>query len=115
MGNVNRGKQELNLVITDAGLGCFRFNPTDVVHEFLHALGFYHMQSASDRDDFVTIAWQNIAEGREENFIKFDAEVISHFGIEYDIRSIMHYGAYAYSKNGFATVIPHVSFISSKS
>lgn len=31
-----------------------------VIHELLHALGFHHQQSASDRDEFVKIHWQNI-------------------------------------------------------
>lgn len=34
-----------------------------VSHEFLHALGFFHEQSRPDRDDFVTIQYENIQEG----------------------------------------------------
>lgn len=34
-----------------------------VEHEILHALGFFHEQSRYDRDDFLTIQFQNILEG----------------------------------------------------
>jgi hypothetical protein len=34
----------------------------------LHALGFYHQQSATERDDFVTILWENIEPGNVSVF-----------------------------------------------
>uniref|UniRef100_A0A915K1E7 Metalloendopeptidase n=1 Tax=Romanomermis culicivorax TaxID=13658 RepID=A0A915K1E7_ROMCU len=58
------GKQILSL-----GHGCL--NRGVMMHELLHALGFFHEQSRNDRDNFVNIVWSNIAEGMEDQFHKF--------------------------------------------
>ena len=34
-----------------------------IIHELLHALGFEHMHSATDRDKYVEIKWKNIQKG----------------------------------------------------
>lgn len=36
-----------------------------VVHEMMHALGFFHEQSRADRDKFIKIHFENIVEGIE--------------------------------------------------
>lgn len=58
--NVGRigGAQEINY----ESPGCLTRYGT-VQHEMLHALGFYHEQSETDRDDYVTINWDNITPG----------------------------------------------------
>lgn len=55
------GRQALNLQPNEPGVGCFRLGT--IAHEFLHALGFYHQQSTSDRDNYVDIIWRNIDDG----------------------------------------------------
>ena len=79
-----------------------------VVHEMLHALGFWHEHSRPDRDAHVHIEWDNIVDGAERNFNKaVDVDVL---GTEYDFGSIMHY-----PDNGFSvqystkkTIVPVV-------
>lgn len=58
VGNRRVGKQSLSI-----GTNCDRI--ATIEHEFLHALGFWHEQSRSDRDDYVKIMWDRITEGTE--------------------------------------------------
>ncbi|XP_050737057.1 zinc metalloproteinase nas-13-like [Eriocheir sinensis] len=76
-----------------------------VLHEMYPALGFYHEQSRYDRDDYVTIMWDNIEAGYEHNFDTYSESIISGFGEDYDYGSVMHYSAYAFSANGEKTIV----------
>ncbi|KAK9503994.1 hypothetical protein O3M35_010442 [Rhynocoris fuscipes] len=78
-------------------------------HELLHALGFHHQQSASDRDNYVTIHWKNIRRGTERNFKRYSRSRITDLGVGYDYDSVMHYSTHAFSKNGRPTITPKVS------
>jgi len=104
-------KQRLNLQIYPVGTGCFRMGT--IVHEFMHTLGIYHQQSASNRDDYVRIAEENIQENRLHNFNKYSKTEVDDFNQEYDYGSVMHYSAYAFTKNGEMTIIPKNPNISS--
>jgi hypothetical protein len=46
--------------------------------------------------------------GLEYAFNKYDASYINNFGVPYDYGSVMHYGPYAFSKNGLKTIEPKV-------
>ena len=96
--------QQLNFQLYPLDSGCFRIGT--IIHEFLHALGFYHQQSTHDRDDFVKIVKENIEAGKEGNFNIYDKTVVSDFGIPYDYGSVLHYSQYAFSHNGEKTIVP---------
>ena len=81
-----------------------------IVHEFLHAIGFFHMQSSTDREDYVRIAWDHIEEGYAHNFNAYGSDEVTSFGLKYDVQSIMHYSAYSFTKDGYATLIPNVIY-----
>ncbi|XP_053576764.1 embryonic protein UVS.2-like [Bombina bombina] len=92
------GSQELNLDIN----GCMRLGKIE--HEMNHALGFFHEQNRSDRDDYVTIMTQYISESYFYNFEKLNT---NNLGVEYDYGSVMHYPSYAFSNtSGKDTIIP---------
>uniref|UniRef100_A0A8C5MLJ4 Metalloendopeptidase n=1 Tax=Leptobrachium leishanense TaxID=445787 RepID=A0A8C5MLJ4_9ANUR len=97
IGNVG-GKQVVNLDRT----GCM--GSGTVQHELLHTLGFYHEHSRSDRDDYVSINYQNINEG---NWPNFKIEATNNLGLPYDYLSVMHYQSTAYSnKPGEPSIVP---------
>lgn len=73
------------------------------IFDYVTALGFYHMQSAPDRDDYVTINWDNIKANKTHNFKKYDSSIVEHFNITYDFGSIMHYSATAFTKGKSVT------------
>lgn len=85
-------------------MGCFRLYT--IVHEFLHAIGFFHMQSATERNQYVKIVWDKIQNGTENNFDAYGTDVITNFNVEYDYGSVMHYGKTAFSIDGNDTIIP---------
>lgn len=77
----------------------------NTIHEIGHALGLWHEQSRADRDEYVTVYYENIQPGMEFNFDKrtTDGEDIG----EYDYGSLMHYPRWAFSRNGKDTIVPH--------
>lgn len=75
-----------------------------IAHEFLHLLGFPHMHSSNDRDNYIKVNYENIESSAFHNYKKRldDARC----GTSYDYQSIMHYAAYTFSKNGLPTIEP---------
>lgn len=101
VGNRHVGKQDLSIGSNCDGLGT-------VEHEFLHALGFWHEQSRYDRDDYVTIIWDQIEKGKEHNFNLFDETMSTDLGVPYDYSSVMHYSKTSFNKNREPTIITKI-------
>nr|BAE97360.1 nephrosin [Plecoglossus altivelis altivelis] len=74
-----------------------------VQHELLHAVGFNHEQTRSDRDMHVRILLENVISGQEHNFRKINT---INLGTPYDYGSVMHYSRFAFSKNRQPTIVP---------
>ncbi|XP_078139460.1 high choriolytic enzyme 1-like isoform X2 [Centroberyx gerrardi] len=74
-----------------------------IQHELLHALGFDHEQTRSDRDQHVRILLENVTPGQEHNF---DRIATRNLGTPYDYGSVMHYGRFDFSRNTLPTILP---------
>jgi len=108
-GYFNQGMQELNL----QDPGCVYYGT--IIHELIHGLGFYHEQMRPDRDNYITVNYQNVEFGQEPQFDKTEPNIISVYNLTYQGASIMHYGSYAFSSNGQPTMVsktnPSVPFV----
>lgn len=102
----------MNLAPSRPGCGCLKIGT--IMHEFLHALGFFHMHTDVDRDKYTIIAWHNILEPSYVNFQKYSSAESYAYGIDYDFGSVMHYTRDAFTKNGADTIITFVSLMGNK-
>ncbi|XP_059831398.1 astacin-like metalloendopeptidase isoform X2 [Hypanus sabinus] len=75
-----------------------------IQHQLMHALGFYHESSRSDRDDYVEVKMENVEKGSEINFkVKKSNNLVT----KYDYNSVLHFGRYAFSRSpGLPTIVP---------
>ncbi|NWI21207.1 MEP1B protein, partial [Crypturellus soui] len=101
VGNRQQGLQQLSI-----GANCDRIGT--IQHEFLHALGFWHEQSRSDRDDYVSIVWDRIQSGKEHNFNKYDDKTSDFLNVPYDYTSVMHYSKTAFRNGTEPTIVTNI-------
>ncbi|XP_024912616.1 low choriolytic enzyme-like [Cynoglossus semilaevis] len=88
-------------VVSLQRFGCI--NHGIIQHELLHALGFYHEHTRSDRDEYIQINWENINKYFVFNFRKMDTDNLN---TKYDYTSVMHYGRTAFGTLRRETITP---------
>ena len=98
--NYNYNDYDISGKIALAPDRCFKSGVGVIQHEFLHALGLSHEHQREDRDNYVTIHWDNIEDGMARNFEKCNKNQCQRFGLEYDYLSVMHYQKDTLSKGG---------------
>ena len=72
-----------------------------VIHEFTHAIGFYHKHSQWDRDQYLNIHWNNIWANKTDQFDRIYGKT---YVKTFDFMSIMLYGPKFFSINGKDTM-----------
>lgn len=76
-----------------------RCGSQQILHELMHALGFVHEQSRTDRDQYLQVLWENIEEKYQSQFAMVPEPLMeSYFGSAFDSKSIMMYEPAAFSK-----------------
>lgn len=98
---MKRGEQGVSL-----NGGCIS-NPAIILHETLHALGFLHEHNRPDRDDYVTVYYDNVYDHLIDQFYEYDEAQVDTLNLPYDFNSVMHYDKDAFNKNkDLDTIVP---------
>ncbi len=73
-----------------------------IIHEIGHTLGYIHEHNSNDRDDYITVHFENIQDSAMSQFYKSNSTTL--VNNEFDINSTMMYSSYTFSKNGQPTI-----------
>ena len=78
-------------------MGC---GPTEIMHEIMHALGFIHEHSRTDRAQYVEVEWSNIDAKFQPQFAMAPDSLMDNLkGAPFDYHSIMLYRPRAFALN----------------
>lgn len=103
VGNMSR-YQSLSPQPLSLGNGCIYIGT--IVHELMHAMGFKHEQQRWDRNDTIEVRFDNVQSNYISQFDLVQEERSNFYGSDYDLKSIMQYGEYSFSKNREKTIVP---------
>ncbi|KAG7498511.1 high choriolytic enzyme 1-like [Solea senegalensis] len=95
------GRDGGHQVVSLSVYGCLEHGT--IQHELLHALGFHHEHTRSDRDQYVRINWGNVQAMNKYDFHKKDT---NNLNTPYDYTSVMHYGRTVFSSGFGDTITP---------
>jgi hypothetical protein len=71
----------------------------EILHEVLHALGFFHEQSRPDRDQYIDILWENIDEIYHSQFAKMPEGFFESIrSTPFDYHSVMLYDPTSFAR-----------------
>ena len=77
-----------------------------IIHDLLHTLGFPHMETANERDNYIQIQLNNVNASNKHFFSKVSSPM-SLYNTKYDMDSIMHSSPTVFAKNKLIpTIIP---------
>eukprot|EP00933_Yihiella_yeosuensis_P039299 TRINITY_DN3327_c3_g1_i1.p1 TRINITY_DN3327_c3_g1~~TRINITY_DN3327_c3_g1_i1.p1 ORF type:complete len:405 (-),score=82.86 TRINITY_DN3327_c3_g1_i1:287-1501(-) len=77
------------------GWGCHSIGT--ILHEMGHAIGMAHEHVRWDRDEYITVHWENII---RKWYSAFRTQFLAATSDPYDYSSLMHYGPDAFSEEG---------------
>merc|ERR1712027_256672 len=93
------GEQDISLA-----KGCGK--KSTVLTQIMSALGFMKEHLRKDRDEHITINWDNVFQPAKYSFKK--CANCETFGLPYDTESVTHFHGTAFSKNGKRTITGNV-------
>ncbi|XP_072934724.1 uncharacterized protein [Epargyreus clarus] len=97
----NERKENKGVQMVVFGYDCLSLG--EILHEIMHILGFSHEHTRPDRDQYITILWDNIKPGYKKYFeVRSNDPLLS---LPYDYSSVLHYPSRAFSKNGQVTIL----------
>lgn len=83
-----------------------RCSDHEITHELMHALGFIHEHSRADRDQYVSVIWNNIEPDKQDQFDVTPESINDPMrGRPFDYNSVMLYPTTAFAREPGATTL----------